>query len=79
MGFLAWLGLEDDDVTRRNTRKRRQKRQPRQKRQTEQWRVEAGELRTGRDPDLPDICTGDFTGKVRVDGKSIKFIDGVRQ
>ncbi len=80
MGIAKWLGLEDDDVSsgKRKTKKKRKIQDDRgvRTRYIGKQVVRGKSKRGRRDSDLPKFCTDDHTGKVKVRGKTIKYING---
>lgn len=80
--IARWLGWEDDDVSsgKRKTKKPRKIVEHRGVRtHFEGKRVVRGSKRSRRDPSLSSFCTDDFSGKIKIRGKTIRFIDGKRQ
>ena len=84
MGFLSkWLGLDDPPLTAVEKRQRKGRKKPQYDKGVRTYHkgrqvVYSGKRRR-RDKDLPEQLTSDFSGKVRIRGKTVRFLDGKRQ
>jgi len=83
MGIAKWLGWEDDDVSSGARKKKKPRKIVEHRGVRTMYKgkeVVRGKSRRGRrDKDLPSVCTDDFTGDVKTRGKTIRYINGVRQ